>query len=189
MKENNREYLGRLMSDDRISAGVSQRHVAEAMGISYRTVQHWESGESTPDLEQMIEYYKAISVNPRNTIFAFMYPHLKGMTRVDKNSDQAAMFQRIFSNLSMAEIDALNFIASSYHGGGWIPLLQLILAYLNTPLADRFKVARSIVENYEFAMAQGAIQYPDFIQPDMEILDTAIQQGRSAAMHNKKGYL
>ena len=47
----------------RVMNGLSQKELAEKLNVSFKTISHWESGYSEPNLFQLIELKKALSVS------------------------------------------------------------------------------------------------------------------------------
>ena len=52
----------------RESSGLSQRQLAEKMGVCWQTVRYWETGERSPPFEKLIAMAKILSV-PRDVFF------------------------------------------------------------------------------------------------------------------------
>ena len=48
----------------RINAGRSQDWMSKELGISRKTVQNWESGISSPDFFDAIEWFRILNMNP-----------------------------------------------------------------------------------------------------------------------------
>jgi len=53
-----------LLAQTRISVGHSQESLAEAVGVSARTVQKWESGHSIPYPRNRIELMRVLGLGP-----------------------------------------------------------------------------------------------------------------------------
>ena len=47
----------------RVMNGLSQKELAEKLNVSFKTISHWENGDSEPNLFQLIELKKALSVS------------------------------------------------------------------------------------------------------------------------------
>ena len=52
----------------RKEAGISQKQLAEVVGVSMRTVGSWERGESFPDAEQLWEVCAALNAAPNDIL-------------------------------------------------------------------------------------------------------------------------
>ena len=61
--------LGRRIKERRNAAGITQRVLAERMGVAVQTVQNWERGSRTPTIPVLIAIAAAIGV-PAVDLFA-----------------------------------------------------------------------------------------------------------------------
>ena len=48
------ERIGRFIAERRRTLGLTQRALAEAMGVSNRTISKWECGEGLPELANIL---------------------------------------------------------------------------------------------------------------------------------------
>lgn len=188
MTETKRELQGRLMAKNRKKAGMSQADVAQATGYYIKTIANWESGYTSPDMEQLLEYCDAIGVNMSVITVPFQHPELEDMGPEDDDAEIDEAFQLVAESMSPEAKKQMMFLWSGQHGGDSMAMLQLCVADAQCPLYFRYAVAQIVAANYEFAKAQGKLACPDSVQPIMEILERAIEQGHSAAMDGKMGY-
>lgn len=188
----NTEYVDRLASllaDARYKCEVSQAQLAKELGITKKTVQNWEAGISAPTLLQTLEWFRVLGVNPFPYLQAFIYPGILKENVIGKDSKvlREELHERI-DNLSDLEVQDLLYILGGKHGSSPYAYLQMALANLQTPIGDRQTVANIIQNNYRNASAMGTLVAPDDVQPDMEALDQAIQQGIQAFRKRSNGY-
>ncbi|AXR00389.1 MULTISPECIES: helix-turn-helix transcriptional regulator [Pseudoalteromonas] len=57
-----------LVQQLRFAAGYSVIQFAKKMGVSKQTIYNWESGLTTPDLNQVIRMYIVCGLNPKSLL-------------------------------------------------------------------------------------------------------------------------
>ena len=55
--------FGKNLKQIRVMNGISQKELADKLNVSFKTISHWENGYSEPNLFQLIELKKALSVS------------------------------------------------------------------------------------------------------------------------------
>lgn len=185
---NTRIRLGEILKEDRESKGISRDKLASKTGFSSATIKNWEHGYSSPDIPELVTFYKEIGMNPSKAINAIIYPDMDGLTGADDDESVDKAFNAMFGDLSITEKRHLLFMKSSYHGSDWMSLLQMITAHLHTPLAARYAVAQLIATHYKLTEATGSIVCEDNIRPNMDLLEKAIEMGQKAAFDGLNAY-
>lgn len=162
--------------------------MALSMGISKKTVQNWEKGLSSPNLFQATEWFKALGLNPTKYYLEFLYPTFFD----DMNSRDEAKLDEILINLikniSIVEKKELIYLISGMHGSSWPALIQLFSAYCQMSLQARVIVANIILENYEMEEKMGKLVDKNEINPDFELLKSAVISCKIAAQNGHLGY-
>ena len=51
----NQERIGKFIMEARHEVGLTQKELAEKIGVSDRTISKWENGEGYPEVETLIE--------------------------------------------------------------------------------------------------------------------------------------
>ena len=82
----------------------------------------------------------------------------------------------------------LLYLMDGNHGSSWYSLLQMFTAHCHTSMKSRVAAARVIAENYEMEAKSGDLVCPENVQPDMDVLNFAILEGKQAAQEHKMGY-
>lgn len=54
--------IGRFIADNRRKAGMTQRELAEALGVSNRTISKWECGDGMPELANILPLCRLLGV-------------------------------------------------------------------------------------------------------------------------------
>lgn len=57
-----KESLGAMIRKARLRRGMTQKTLAEAVGLTYQQVQKYESGRSSPDVHRLQEFSRALGV-------------------------------------------------------------------------------------------------------------------------------
>jgi len=173
----------------RKTAGRSQEYMALELGVSKKTVQNWEKGISSPSYFQSLEWFSALNVNPFPHYLSFSFPdefqHLNGKDGDDKIEEA---FDTLVEQLPIRSKRALIYLFYGNHGSSPNAILQLMLAYLHTPLKSRIAQAVLTKNVYEMEKALNNIICPENILPDMESLDRAIYKARKAALDRETSY-
>lgn len=174
----------------RADARKSQEYMALGLGVSKKTIQNWEKGIAAPNLLQGIKWFELLGLNPLHYYLEFVYPWIfkeDGECDVDETIEKALI--DIIKNSSTLEKRQLLYIMSGNHGSSWHALLQLFTAYCHTNMHSRATAARLITDNYEIGKINSKLVCPDDVQPDVNVLNQAVQMGKSAAMKNNNGYI
>ena len=59
----NQIQIGRFIADCRKESNMTQRQIAEKLGITNRAVSKWETGKSMPDASLMLELCEALHIS------------------------------------------------------------------------------------------------------------------------------
>lgn len=172
----------------RQDAGVSQDYVAKKLGVSKKTVQNWEQGLSTPSQLMAFEWFKAIDRQPLPYYLGLLYPEFERLSpRSDDDQIDQALSVLIHGLPSYAKRELL-YCAYGNHGSSSLCVLEMLTAYLHTPLRQRLNIAQAVATNYDICLANGDIINAEHVLPHTDILKSAIGSGRQSIMQGKKTY-
>ena len=59
----NQEKIGQFIADTRKQSGLTQKELAERMGISDKTISKWECGNGIPDITYLESLCEALNIN------------------------------------------------------------------------------------------------------------------------------
>lgn len=180
-----------MLARSRNDAGLSQRFVAQAIGVGERTVKNWEAGNSAPSIVQTAEWFRACGLNPIRYMLNWLDPvHFDGLTAKNDLEDiKSALLTYIRDVASEKEIRQLAFCMFGNHGSSWRSQLEMLTAHDHTTLRSRVTVARAVLENYEMEESQGILVNTDHIPPDLSRLRDAVEKGKDAVQEGKAGYV
>lgn len=182
------EKFASMWRKSRTSQNKSQEYMARALGVSKATVQHWEDGTSCPSQKVGMEWFSALGVNPLPYYLDILYPEFETLSY---NSDDKQIEDALIAfikSLPASSKRKLLYCAYGKHGASPICALEMITAHLHTPLHMRLNVAQNISSNYQLAKFKKTLICSEQIQPDIQILDSAIAGGREAVFADKIGY-
>lgn len=182
------ERVARFLAEIRELAGLKQTEMAKKLGVSRRTVQAWETGESFPKFSKLIQWIHITNQSPiriLQEIAAPVFDNIKGSDEDNRVED--ALTNRVRS-LRIREKRGLLFLLYGNHGSSVYAFLQLCVAYLHCPMGDRQNIAMQVINNYKNAKAMGRIVAPDNIEPDMQALEQALEKGREAYVKGQDSY-
>lgn len=169
-------------------SGKSQEYMAFELGITRRTVQNWENGVSEPSIGQTIKWFQLTDKNPIPFLLQHTYPDMDKISHKDDDEKILSSLIQIINDLPAESIRQLMYLFFGNHGSSPRAVLQMITAHLQTPMKDRITHGQLIATNYEIAKLTGSLNNPDFIQPDYDYLEAAINTAKAAVAKNAKEY-
>ena len=188
-KQEKAKRLARIWIDSRKKAGKTQEYMANGLSVSTKTVQNWEKGITAPDLYMSSEWFDLLGINPLPYYLSFMYPELfENIAPEDSDEKLETALMSLIKKSTMTEKRQLLFLMAGSHGSSWYSLLQMFTAHCHTDLRSRVMAAQLILENYEMDKSTNRLVCPKNIQPDIDILREAVENGKKAVYNNKKGY-
>lgn len=184
-----RRRLSSIWGRTRTFVGKSQEQMADEMGVSRKTIQNWEKGASTPDLEQTFRWFRILGISPLVYLWEYLHPDMKNINAKTEVEVLRKSLLNIVEELPEEGMRQLLYILYGDHGSSPRSILHLMNAYLQTPMKDRVTQAGIIVRNYEMARRKGDLTDTEHVQPDLELLHNAIDKGEEAFVRNDSGYI
>lgn len=177
--------LADMHSKARIDAHKSQEYMSLELGVAKKTVQNWEKGISSPSFFQSVEWFRVLGLNPFPYYLEYYYNKPNDHPTDDEVEEEWNKLNKI---LPVWVKKALLFIFFGRHGSSPMSLIQLTLAHIHTPLKSRVINGTIIKHNYDMAAAQDELICKDSILPDIEMLESTINEGKASAIKNEFGY-
>lgn len=181
--------FAQIWRTSRVEAGKTQEFMAKGLGVSKKTIQNWENGITAPDLFMGSEWFRVLGINPLPYYLSFIFPDM--FSDISPNDSDGAIEQALIlliRNSTAVEKRELLYLMAGQHGSSWYSLLQMFTAHCHTSMKSRIGVARNILENYEIESATGQLVCTENIQPDIEMLRNAIEEGKKSVMAGNTGY-
>ncbi len=89
---------------------------------------------------------------------------------------------------SPLEVEQEYYFLFADHGSSCDGMYQQWMANLMTPLRDRKRICGQIIDNYNEALATGAITDPDAPQPNMDVLRACYEASSQSVQNGDSGY-
>lgn len=180
--------LTEALSKVRYDSGLSQRVLAEQLGVSKKTVQHWEQGINQPPLEKILEWFRICGENPMHWMLEYACPQA---FKVDPDSHEEIdeAFNQLGEVLTHEDKLALLYLYYGRHGSSPESILQLFLAHLHNPLKDRISIAIDVATHYRLNKGLDSLVGGEEPSPNLELLDEAILSAYDAIANNRSGYV
>lgn len=172
----------------RYKAGKSQDYMANELKVAKKTVQNWEKGISSPTFFQSLEWFRVLNINPFPLYLSYVFPDKMKVTGADSDEKINEAFDSLIANLPMSAKRSLLYLFYGDHGSSPNAMLQLMLAYLHTPIKARITQAVNTAYIYELEKELGNDICKGNIQPDMILLNKAITRAKTSILHNESGY-
>lgn len=188
-KEERCKRFTKIWTESRADAKKTQAYMAEGLGVSKKTIQNWENGVSSPDLFSGSEWFRLLGLNPLPYYLAYLFPELfDGIVPDDEDDTIEEALMLLIQNSTPVEKRQLLYLMAGRHGSSWYSILQMFTAHCHTGLKSRVNAARLILENYEMDKQTGKLVCPDNIQPDLTMLENAVEEGKRAVLKSYSGY-
>lgn len=110
----NKEEIGNVIRQCRISAGFTQTELAERIGRPQQTIANWENGRSQPDANTLFELFHTLGVSVDNA-FGFNPSHQSLVLSPDELS-LVKDFRRLSSDGKEYILQTMAMALRSYEG-------------------------------------------------------------------------
>lgn len=181
--------INEILRSTRYESGKSQEFMALELGVARRTIQNWESGVSEPGISQAINWFQVIGKNPIPFLLQYLFPIMDNISAKDDMDKLRRALSRLIQELPDEGVRELLYLLYGDHGSSPVAVLNLMTAHLQTPMKDRVIHGEIIAKNYEIAKLKGTLAKPDHIQPNVELLRSAIALGEKAYLCDEKEYM
>lgn len=188
LNDEDRKRLSRMLMLSRAQSGLSQEKVALELGIAKKTVQNWEKGTSSPTLPQAIAWFRVMDIPSLPYLLQFIFPDIEGIKSKDSDDKIKKELINLIDSLPSECIRQLMYLFYGNHGSSPRGVMNMVTAHLQTPMKDRYNHACEILNDYKLSKEKNQTTHPEHIQPDVELLERAIEEGRKAVINDKNNY-
>ena len=130
--------IGTALAKARVEAGLSQREMAHLIGMTERTVQNWEKGQSSPDGDEIMDWFTACGASPLAAMQEMLHPELYRKQATDMTDEELdAAIAGFLDNSPRIVKEMILFIALGKHGSYPPAAIAEICANLHTPLQNK----------------------------------------------------
>lgn len=182
-----RKRIAELISEARNKHSVTQMQIAELLGVSIRTVQSWEYGESSVPFEMVIDWFTILNepLAPSLKRYLFGTPYKSTKKNREQLIEEAIGY---INNMTNHEIECFDYIFSGVHGSSPMAYLQKTVCDLQSPIGNRLATCVLISTNYQGALMRGELTNPDSVQPNLDVLNDAITKATEAFHAKENSY-
>lgn len=181
--------IGTALAKARVSAGLSQREIARMIEKNERTVQNWEKGVSSPDCDEIMDWFMACGCSPLAPMQEMLHPELYRQTASSMTDEELdAAVRAYFDHAPRIVKEMILFIAMGKHGSFPPAVFAEVCANLHTPLQNKVSVCGQVLDNYACAVATKTDPVPGDVQPPVELLRTAYEAGKVASQNGERSY-
>lgn len=177
------------LRDSRAIRGKSQEYMAFELGIARKTVQNWERGISEPSVGQALMWFKVLNVNPLPYFINIVYPEVKNEKTEHEERMLRDSLRTLLSVIPEEGLRQLLYLFYGEHGSSPRAVLNMVIAHLQTPMKDRVTNGTVIVKNYNLAVRKSMLTSQENIQPNLDIINRAIELGEEAAVRDESAYV
>lgn len=187
--EERENRFAQIWAASRTDAGKTQEYMAKGLGVSKKTIQNWENGVTAPDLFMGSEWFRVLGINPLPYYLSFLFPDLfAGISPEDSDPSIEQALMVLIQNATAIEKRELLYLMAGRHGSSWYSLLQMFTAHCHTSMKSRVNIARSILDTYEMEMETGELVCTDNVKPDLQVLRSAVEEGKQTVINGSAGY-
>jgi hypothetical protein len=154
-----------------------------------RTVQNWEKGQSSPDSDEIMDWFTACGASPLAAMQEMLHPELYRLQVTDMTDEELdEAIANFLDNSSRIVKEMILFIVLGKHGSYPPAVIAEICANLHTPLQNKVSVCGQVLDNYNCAVATHTDPVPDDVHPPVELLTTAYKSGKEASRRGETSY-
>lgn len=180
------DKFGKMWKTSRLDAGKSQDYMAKALGVSKKTIQNWEAGYASPSQIMGFKWFEALDVPALPYYLSLLHGEFEGLTQASSDEDIKKALLALVNDMDATTARKLLFLFYGDHGSPIKGILELMVAYVHTPLPARIGVAELMLTNYNISSAYKATS--NHIEPDTNYLDKAITRGMEAVTAKRSAY-
>ena len=179
--------IARLFEKAVYDSGLSQRELADALGVSRSSLQNWLDGVSAPELGELLTFLPKIqNVTVFPLLLEVCHPDLFAAQTTDEKRKALLTFYRDIATPRF--IAQEHYLLMSEHGSNFEGIKQMDIAHIQSRLADRRRNCMAALTGYQDAVAMGAVTDPQAPQPDIETLEICIARSTQSVKAGLNAY-
>lgn len=182
------KYSAFALKDARKCKQKSQEYMALEMGVSRKTIQNWESGASSPSIDQCILWFEILELSPLPYLFQFVHPNMENISPKEKVEELRYALSQLIDAIPEEGVRQLLYLFYGDHGSSPRAVLNMLTAHLQSPMHSRVSNGKLILENYEMAKARNELSDINHVQPNLQFLTDCIEKGKGAAIKGDNTY-
>lgn len=170
----------------RADSGLSQEQAASVIGVTKSTIQHWENGESWPNMPTTFLYLLGLG----HSVFPYFLDlvYNQGATNSDEDEQVLDDLSNAIRFLPSDSRKKLLYLLAGNHSTAPVGIIEMSCAFVHTSIDKRANTCQSVTTSYEISEATGDLLDPDGIRPNARILHAIIDASIEAAKNKSKTY-
>lgn len=184
----NQSKVGAFIAEKRKEHGMTQKQLAEKLGITDRAVSKWETGKSLPDASLMLELCdllgitvndllsgEVVSMNDYNEVSE---KNLLDMVRQKEEADKDLLtMEVVIGSISTLFLLAMVFLAAFVEMPNWLRVLLCIIGFVQFLVGTFFAVRIEQIAGYYECAECGHRYVPTYLSVNL-----AMHSGRTRFM-------
>jgi len=183
------QNLSRIWSESRALTCFSQEDLADSLGVSKKTVQNWEAGDSFPNFKKAVEWFSVLGIPMYPFLMDALYSkEMRSVKKKNNLDDVRKALHALVDELDDMRATELLFCLRGGHGSSPTGTIDLSTMYLSLPLPMRVCIASHVLNDYDLASSLELIDSSQDL-PSIETLKRYIDTAKLAVMNGKSSYI
>ena len=184
------DLCAKSLAGSREAARISRRKLSEKLDISESTIKCWETGQGSPSLKAVIDWFRITDANPFLAMLGFFWHEDFGSLTFNSGVDELrkALCTYYTKIANAEELRKMNYILFGDHGSDWSGVLDMACAHLHTRVESRIKVAEIIQISYEMSAHSSSVHTDKDVSDNTKLLRDAINAAARSLEQGKNSY-
>ncbi len=184
------DLCAKSLAGSREAARISRRKLSEELDISESTIKCWETGQGSPNLKAIMDWFRITDANPFLAMLGFFWYEDFGSLRYDSTVDELrkALCTYYTKIANAEELRKMDYILFGDHGSDWSGILDMACAHLHTSMESRIKVAEIIQISYEMSANLSSAYIHKDVSDNTKLLCEAIDAAILSLKEGKSTY-
>lgn len=175
-KERIRETITAYIAALRAKKAFSKSKMAEILGVDRHTWIRWETGASSPSIDDLITMYDKMHESVLPPMLNIMYPDEDETTQIRKE-----IAQYYLENANDSEVRKWYYMMHSMPRSEVNAQIEEFCAVAHLPKHFRYFVAEYIYMHYQLARRSGELRHTDVAMPDIDVFSEGLKRTQRSA--------
>lgn len=185
------ELCGEILAKCRAKANLSRRELSEKIGYSESTIKAWESGDGSPTLSVMLQWFDVTGCNMFRSLLDFLWPEAFLSLNAGSGDEAFRKAMSLYLSEIAGELEVKRLYHMVFHSSAntWDGLLELFCAYAHLTLLKRHYIVEINSIAYEIASANNTVKAFPFADPQHILVAAAIRSAKKSVLNHSSGYM
>ena len=171
----------------RTSLNMTQREIADAVGVSYNTWCSYELGKASPRIDDYMAFFIRFGLDPVPVIRRSLFPdQYQSYVPIEQKREEIVTFFR--DEAPDSSIEQMHYIISGETGSSIYARVHQQSMYDHLPMKQKLGISKLIVHEYMLSESLGDLINTEYPMPDVHAVVDAIQLGHNAVMAGRNSY-